>query len=144
MTQTRVAVIMWWRLTKCYSSLIHVAKCNILDKVKLEAMLVSSFSRCARDGPMPLAGSPGDLHMQLLACGSSQSVVAIACCLFAILCCFFPIPSSLFRSGPSKHWLVSIPLNCSVWHMVPGGGCLQGCHGYLLLMLEHCPAPPTL
>ena len=25
-----------------------------------------------------------------------------------------------------------------------GGGRLQGCHGYLLLMLEHCPAPPTL
>ena len=29
---------------------------------------------------------------------------------------FFPIPPSLFRSGPSKHWLVSIPLNCSVTH----------------------------
>ena len=25
-----------------------------------------------------------------------------------------------------------------------GGGRLQSCHGYLLLMLEHCPAPPTL
>ena len=24
------------------------------------------------------------------------------------------------------------------------GGHLQGCHGYLLLKLEHCPAPPTL
>ena len=28
--------------------------------------------------------------------------------------------------------------------MVPGRGRLQGCHGYLLFMLEHFPAPPTL
>ena len=35
---------------------------------------------------MPLAGAPRDLYMQLLACSSSQSVVAIACCLRAILC----------------------------------------------------------
>ena len=27
---------------------------------------------------------------------------------------------------------------------VPGGGRPQGFHGYLLLMLKHCPAPPTL
>ena len=35
---------------------------------------------------MPLAGAPRDLYTQLLACSSSQSVVAIACCLHAILC----------------------------------------------------------
>ena len=35
---------------------------------------------------MPLAGAPRDLYMQLLACSSSQRVVAIACCLRAILC----------------------------------------------------------
>ena len=35
---------------------------------------------------MPLAGAPRDLYTQLLACSSSQSVVAIACCLRAILC----------------------------------------------------------
>ena len=28
--------------------------------------------------------------------------------------------------------------------MVPGRGRSQGCHGYLLFMLEHFPAPPTL
>ena len=28
--------------------------------------------------------------------------------------------------------------------MVPGRGRSQGCHGYLLIMLEHFPAPPTL
>ena len=35
---------------------------------------------------MPLAGAPRDLYMQLLACSSSQRVIAIACCLRAILC----------------------------------------------------------
>ena len=35
---------------------------------------------------MPLAGAPHDLYTQLLACSSSQSVVAIACCLHASLC----------------------------------------------------------
>ena len=28
--------------------------------------------------------------------------------------------------------------------IVPGRGRSQGCHGYLLFMLEHFPAPPTL
>ena len=43
---------------------------------------------------MPLAGAPRDLYMQLLACSSSQRVVAIACCLRAILCfgfCFLAV-----------------------------------------------------
>ena len=62
-----------------------MAKCN-LGKVNLEAMLVSSFPSYTRGGPMPLAGAPRDLYTQLLACSSSQSVVAIACCLHAILC----------------------------------------------------------
>ena len=91
-----------------------MAKCN-LGKVNLEAMLVSGFPSYAGGGPMPLAGASCDLYTQLLACSSSQSVVAIACCLLAILCCvFFPIPLSLFRLGPVKCWLVSIPLSCSV------------------------------
>ena len=52
-------------------------------------MLVSSFPSHAGGGPMPLAGVPCDLYMQLLACSSSQSVVLIACCLLVILCCVF-------------------------------------------------------
>ena len=91
-----------------------MAKCN-LGKVNLEAMLVSSFPSYAGGGPMPLVGAPCDLYTQLLACSSSQSVVAIAFCLLAILCfAFFPIPPSLFRLGLVKCWLVSIPLTCSV------------------------------
>ena len=75
-----------------------MAKCN-LGKVNLEAMLVSSFPSYAGGGPMPLVGAPCDLYTKLL----------------AILCCpFFPIPPSLFRLGPVKCWLVSIPLTCSV------------------------------
>ena len=62
-----------------------MAKSN-LGKVNLKALLVSSFSSYTGGGPMPLAGAPHDLYTQLLACSSSQSVVAIACCLHAILC----------------------------------------------------------
>ena len=69
---------------------LNVAKCN-LGKVNLEAMLVSSFPSYTRGGLMPLAGASRDLYTQLLACSSSKSVVAIACCLRAILCFgFFP------------------------------------------------------
>ena len=64
---------------------LNVAKCN-LGKVNLEAMLVSSFPSYSRGGLMPVAGAPRDLYMQLLACSSSQSVVAIACCLRASFC----------------------------------------------------------
>ena len=70
---------------------LNVAKCN-LGKVNLEAMLVSSFLSYTRGGPMPLAGARRDFYTQLLACSSSQSVVAIACCLHAILCFGF-LPS---------------------------------------------------
>ena len=42
---------------------------------------------------MPLAGAPRDLYTQLLACSSSQSVVAIACFLRASLCFGFSHPS---------------------------------------------------
>ena len=120
---------------------LNVAKCN-LGKVNLEAMLVSSFPSYTRGGPMPLAGAPRDLYMQLLACSSSQSVVAIACCLHASLLWFFPsLPPSW--CGLGKYWVGKYSTELfSV--TVPGGGRLQGCHGYLLLMLEHCPAPPTL
>ena len=71
---------------------LNVAKCN-LGKVNLEAMLVSCFPSYSRGGPMPLAGAPRDLYMQLLACSSSQSVVAMACCLLASLCFGFSHPS---------------------------------------------------
>ena len=54
----------------------NVAKCN-LGKVILDAMLVSCFPSYSRGGLRPLAGTPHDLYMQLLACSSSQSVVTI-------------------------------------------------------------------
>ena len=69
-----------------------MAKSN-LGKVNLKALLVSSFSRYTEGGPMPLVGAPRDLYMQLLACSSLQSVVAVACCLHAILCFGFSYPS---------------------------------------------------
>ena len=56
-----------------------------VGKVNLEAILVSSFPSYARGGLIPLAGVPRDLYTQLLASSSSQSVVAIACCLRAFL-----------------------------------------------------------
>ena len=71
---------------------LDVAKCN-LGKVNLEIMLVSSFSSSTGGGPMPLAGAPRDLNMQLLSCRSSQSVFAIASCLCAILSLVFSYPS---------------------------------------------------
>ena len=42
---------------------------------------------------MPLAGAPRDLYMQLLACSSSQSVVAIACfaCQFVLWFCLLAV-----------------------------------------------------
>ena len=70
----------------------YVAKCN-LGKVNLQEMPVSCFPSYSRGGPMPLAGAPHDLYTQLLACSSSQSVVAIACCLHAGLCFGFSHPS---------------------------------------------------
>ena len=70
--------------------LSNVAKCN-LGKVKLKAMLVSSFPSYTRGGPMPLAGAPCDLYTKLLACSSLQSVIAIACCLRASLCFGFTL-----------------------------------------------------
>ena len=74
----------------CIAKDFNVVKCN-LGKVNLEAMLVSCFPSYSRGGPMPLAGAPCDLYTQLLAWSSSQSVVAIACCLQASLCfSFFP------------------------------------------------------
>ena len=41
-----------------------MAKCN-LDKVNLEAMLVSSYPNNSGGDPMPLVGAPPDLHTQL-------------------------------------------------------------------------------
>ena len=57
--------------------------------------------------------------------------------LFYKECPFFPTnpPPPLKRYGCGTYWLVSIPLNIfSV--RVPGGGCSQGCHGYLLSVLN--------
>ena len=116
-----------------------MAKCN-LGKVNLEAMLVSCFPSYIRGGPMSLAGAPRDLYTQLLACSSSQSVVAIACCLRDSLCFGFSHPSLPLGGGLRKSWVGKYSTELfSV--TVPGGGRSQGCHGYLLLMLEHCPAP---
>ena len=58
-------------------------------------MLVSSLLSYTRGGLMPLAGAPRDLYTQLLACSSSQSVVAIACCLRAAL--YFGLYVCLFH-----------------------------------------------
>ena len=58
----------------------------------LKAMLVSSFPSYAGGGLVPLTGAPYDLYMQLFACSSLQSVVAIACWLLVICAVFFPIP----------------------------------------------------
>ena len=71
---------------------LDVTKCN-LGKVNLKAMLVSSFSSYTGGGLMLLVGAPRDLYTQLLACSSSQSVFAIACCLGAILFFGFSHPS---------------------------------------------------
>ena len=83
-----------------------MVQCNILGKVKLKAMLVSSFPSCAGGGPMPLAGSPGNLHTQLLACSSSQGVAAnslLLVCHFVL--CFFPsLPPSLGQGQVSIGW----------------------------------------
>ena len=70
-----------------------------LCKVNLEVMLVSSVSSYTRGGLMPLAGPPRDLYTQLLACSSSQRVVAIACCLraFSALVFFPSLDPSVLR-----------------------------------------------
>ena len=56
-----------------------------INVVNLETMLVCSFSCYTGGGPMPIAGAPRDLYTQLLACSSSQNVVAMACYLLVIL-----------------------------------------------------------
>ena len=63
-------------MAQCLKFLPNVAICN-LSKVNLKAMRVSSFSSYTGGGLMPLAGAPCDLYPQLLACSSSQIVVAI-------------------------------------------------------------------
>ena len=105
---------------------LHLAKYN-LGKVNLEAMLVSRFPSYSRGGPMPLAGAPRDLYTQLLACSSSQSVVAIiATTLFAcqFVLWFFPsLPPSW--CGLGKYWVGKYSTELfSV--MVPGGGRSEG------------------
>ena len=79
--------------------IINVAKYN-LGKVNLEPMLVSCFPSYIRGGQLPLAGAPCDLYTEWLACSSSQSVVAIACCCVPVCALAFPIPPSPLRYGP--------------------------------------------
>ena len=89
--------------------LLLLPKCN-LGKVNLEAMLVSSFPSYTRGGPMPLAGAPRDLYMQLLACSSSQRVVAIACYLRAILCfgfCLLAVSACTTTACRTNHSLAA-------------------------------------
>ena len=59
---------------------------------------------------MPLAGAPRDLYMQLLACSSSQRVVAIACCLRAILCfgfCLLAVSACTTTARRTNHSLAA-------------------------------------
>ena len=79
------AICLNWEFNRIKVGNLHVAKCN-LGKVNLEAMLVSSFPSYTRGGLMPLAGAPRDLYKQVLACGSSLSVITTACFLYASLC----------------------------------------------------------
>ena len=69
-----------------------------LTSNKNHLMLVSSFANCAGGGAMPLAGAPHDLHTQLLACSSSQSVFALtllpACQFCAVF--YLTLPPPLF------------------------------------------------
>ena len=76
---TDTAVYLLWFSFILVLNFIYVAKCN-LGKVYHEAMLVSSFSSYTGGGLMLLAGAPHELYTQLLACSSSHSVAAIACC----------------------------------------------------------------
>ena len=75
-------------------------------------MLVSSFPSYTRGGPMPLAGAPRDLYAQLLACSSSQNVVAIACCLRAILC------FGVFSSLPPSWGMGQVSIGQYVFHWI--------------------------
>ena len=79
---------------------LNVAKYN-LGKVNLKQMLVSSFANCAGGGTKPLAGAPRDLHTQLLACSSSQSVFALVLLLACHFCGVFSptLPPSPFILG---------------------------------------------
>ena len=73
------AVYLLWFNFILVLKVIYVAKCN-LRKVNRKAMLVSSFSSYTGGGTMPPAGEAHDLYTQLVACSSSQSVAATACC----------------------------------------------------------------
>ena len=77
--------------------------CEVVNKVhfkkNVEPRLVSSFSNYVGGGPMPLAGAPHDVCMQLLAClqffTKCLRYSLVACLPF--LCCVFPNPPfSLF------------------------------------------------
>ena len=78
---------------KWFVQYLYVGKCN-LGKVNLEAMLVSSFPSHAEGGPMLLPGASCDLHTQLLAYSSLQSVVGIALLLAFHFCAVFLFYSS--------------------------------------------------
>ena len=88
---------------------------------------------------MPLAGAPHDL----MECSCLLGILCKVFCnslLFACHFCalVFPIPPSLRLVLVSKYSTELFSVT------VPGGGRLQGCHGYFLFLLEHCPAPQSL
>ena len=65
-----------------------MAKCN-LDKVNLEAMLVSSYPNNTGGGPMPLVGAPRDLYTQLPLLAVPRNVSSLKpCWLLAIFVLF--------------------------------------------------------
>ena len=92
---------------------------------------------------MPLVGAPGDLYTQLLAsvlCKVFLQYSLLFVCIFVLWISHPSLPlevgARLALVGKYSTELFSVT--------VPGGGRSQGCHGYLLLILEHCPAPQTL
>ena len=72
---------------------------NYLGKVIFEPMLVSSFLYYAWGSMIASSRAPSDLYTQSFACGSSQSVFAIALLLACHLCAvFFPTLPLFFRA----------------------------------------------
>ena len=98
--------------------------------------------------PMLLAGLPCDLYKQLLACSSSQCVCqSLVACLPIFVQCFFPaLPPSLVQGQVrEKNILVGKDSTDQFIVTVPGGAPRRVAMVYTsFLVLEHCPAPPTL
>ena len=115
-TQTAYSVPLSWLQTE--QKLIHCSGCH--------------WNFNVAKGPMPLAG-----HLVTYAVACLQ-FFAKCCCNSLLFTCqfvlwFFPsLPASW--CGLGKYWVGKYSTELfSV--TVPGRGCSQGCHGYLLLML---------